>query len=108
MTELGSVENDPVGFRSAINEKTQIVCISSPASDSFDISRAFLWEDGSLVDLNTLIPPNSPLYLDYAYTINNRGEIAGDGHDAAGIAHGFVLIPCDEDHPNIAGCDYRE
>lgn len=106
MTELGSVDNDPWAFGWAINDKTQVVGISSPASGTFDVSRAFLWEDGSLVDLNTLIPPNSPLYLQYAYSINNRGEIAGDGVDAANVSHGYVLIPCDADHPNLAGCDY--
>lgn len=109
MTDLGTVDNDSCAFGWGINDKTQIVGISSPADcGNFDISRAFLWESGSIVDLNTLIPPNSPLYLLYAYTINNRGEIAGDGQDAAGVAHGFVLIPCDEDHPKIAGCDYEE
>ena len=113
MTELGSVDNDPCAFGWAINDKTQVVGISSPACGHFDISRAFLWEDGSLVDLNTLIPPNSPLYLDYAYTINNRGEIAGNGLDAAGISHAFVLIPCDEDHRGDEnkrgdqGCNYE-
>lgn len=39
-------------------------------------------------------------------TPGGRGEIAGNGLDAGGVAHGFVLIPCDGDHPNIAGCDY--
>jgi probable HAF family extracellular repeat protein len=105
MTDLGTVGDDPCAFAWAINDKTQIVGISSPACGHFDISRPFLWENGSLVDLNTLIPPNSPLHLQYAYSINNRGEIAGDGSDADGVTHAFVLIPCDEDHPKIAGCD---
>jgi probable HAF family extracellular repeat protein len=41
--------------------------------------RAFLWQDGSMVDLNTLIPRNSSLQLIYATAINDRGEIDGTG-----------------------------
>jgi probable HAF family extracellular repeat protein len=108
MTDLGTVDHDLCAFAWAINDKTQIVGISS-GSDcvNFNSSRPFLWENGSMVDLNTLVPPNSPLHLFYAYTINNRGEIAGNGFDADGHEHAFVLIPCDEDHPKIAGCDYE-
>lgn len=109
MTDLGTVDHDPCAFAWAINDKTQIVGISSPSDCvNFNSSRPFLWENGSMVDLNALVPPNSPLHLFYAYTINNRGEIAGNGFDADGHEHAFVLIPCDEDHPKIAGCDYEE
>jgi hypothetical protein len=49
---------------------------------NFNASRGFLWENGSIADLNTLIPSTSPLYVIYAYTINRRGEIAVNGIDA--------------------------
>ena len=46
----------------------------------FGNARAFLWENGGpMVDLNTLIPPNSGLTLVQAFSINDRGEIAGIG-----------------------------
>ncbi len=67
---------------------------------------AFLWENGSIVDLNTLIPPGSPLYLVYADHINDQGEIAGNGMDVNGNNHAFLLIPCDVNHPAVDGCDY--
>ena len=38
-----------------------------------------------MVELNTLTPPNSPLYVTFAYAINARGEIAVNGLDANGI-----------------------
>ena len=79
---------------------------SSPSCKNFDNSRAFLWEQSSIVDLNALVPPKSPLYLLHAYTINNRGEIAVNGIDAGGIERAALLIPCDEDHADLAGCDY--
>jgi len=51
--------------------------------------------DGTMYDLNNLIPPGSPLYLESAETINDRSEIAGTGVDvASGNEHAFLLIPC--------------
>jgi hypothetical protein len=75
---------------------------------------AFLWEgNGPMVDLNTLIPPGASLELTYAIAINDRGEIAGFGvspgvppEDYETQGHAYVLLPCDEGHPNLEGCDY--
>jgi hypothetical protein len=39
-------------------------------------------------------------------TINNRGDIAANGIDASGNSHALLLIPCDEQHPGVEGCDY--
>ena len=63
------------------------------------------------IDLNSLIPPNSPLQLTVASFISDLGEIVGGG-DPIGCSnndscnHVYVLIPCDENHPDIEGCDY--
>ena len=75
---------------------------------------AFLWEgNGPMVDLNTLIPVGASLQLTYAIAINDRGEIAGFGvppgvlpEDYETQGHAFVLLPCDENHPRLKGCDY--
>ena len=76
---------------------------------------AFLWENGSIIDLNDLIPVGSPLELVAANDINDRGEIAGEGVPPGGDPNNyatgtniraFLLIPCDENHPNIESCDY--
>jgi probable HAF family extracellular repeat protein len=107
MTDLGTVGSDPCSFAQGVNDKGQVVGDSSPSDCvMFNTSRAFLWEHGSIVDLNMLIPPKSPLYLLYGYTINNRGEIAVNGRDARGIEQAALLIPCDEDHSGLEGCDY--
>jgi probable HAF family extracellular repeat protein len=105
ITDLGVVGADACSYSAAINDKMQVVGVSSPGCD-FDISRAFLWEDGSIFDLNSLVPPASALYLQLTNAINDSGEIAGTGVDANGNEHAFLLIPCDGDHPDIAGCDY--
>jgi len=107
LTNLGTVGSDPCSFAQGINDEGQVVGNSSPSDCvHFDTSRGFLWEHGSIADLNILIPPNSPLYIVYAYTINRRGEIAVNGIDTNGIEQAAVLIPCDENHAGVDGCDY--
>lgn len=67
-----------------------------------------------MIALNKLIPRGSSLYLVTADDINDRGEIDGigvrprvDPRDDLSVGRGFLLIPCDNNHPNIPGCDYR-
>jgi hypothetical protein len=59
-----------------------------------------------MVDLSPLVPPSSGLQIYETDQINNRGEIAVQGQDANGNNHGVLLIPCDENHPGVEGCDY--
>ena len=68
----------------------------------------YLWENGGTeVDLNTLLPTNSGIALNEVNQINNQGEIAAQGWDANGNHHAVLLIPCDENHPGVEGCDYE-
>jgi hypothetical protein len=46
------------------------------------------------------------LQLQVAGNINDRGEIAGFGVLPNGDKHAFLLVPCDEKHPGIEGCDF--
>jgi probable HAF family extracellular repeat protein len=54
--------------------------------------RALVWQNNVPVDLNTLIPAGSPWYLQAACSINNAGEIAGQGL-INGEVHAFLLTP---------------
>jgi probable HAF family extracellular repeat protein len=103
MTDIGTLPGfDNIGPAS-INAKSQIVGIALTAD--FSAATAILWEKGSLVDLNTLIPANSALHLVKGDHINDRGEIAGFGLLPNGDARAFLLIPCDENHPGVEGCE---
>jgi probable HAF family extracellular repeat protein len=108
MTDLGTLPGDSCSSSQAVNSKRQMVgnSTSSTVCD-FTSRRAILWEnDGPMVDLNALVPSGSGLQLNGAVDINNRGEIVGSGILTNGDAHAVLLIPCDENHPNIEGCDY--
>ena len=101
-TDLGLLPGDFFSDTTVINSRSQIVGISGNSTSS----SAVLWEDGQIVDLNTLVAPGSGLTLYWALYINDRGEIAAFGADPIGNNHDVLLIPCDEKHPRDEGCDY--
>jgi len=62
----------------------------APMVDS--LSHAFLWQNGTLIDLNTLLPANSGWILQRATGINDAGQIVGYG-TLNGLLTGFLLTP---------------
>lgn len=105
MTDLGTVGTASGSVALGINSRRQIV---GTLFDNYgNESGGFLWENGGpMVDLSTLFPPHADLQLEHAYYVNDRGEIAARGTFSNGDTHAFVLIPCDEKHPGVEGCDY--
>jgi probable HAF family extracellular repeat protein len=91
MQDLGTVPGDVSSVAVGINDSGQIVGSSINASFS---PRAFLWQNGNMIDLNTLVPADSPLYLFTACIINAVGEITGIAIDqSSGDFHGYVAVP---------------
>ena len=72
--DLGTLGTDTISGAFGINDSRQVVGQSIDGATGF--SRAFIWENGVMTDLNSLVPPGSP-FLVYANDINERGEITG-------------------------------
>ena len=88
---------DCSSFAAAINSQHQI--IGNTFNCDTDTLRIVLWDNGSVIDLNAVIPPNSSLQLIEPDNINDRGEIVGRGlppgcDDLDTCGHVFLLIPC--------------
>ena len=76
MRDLGALPGDVSSVGMALDESGIVVGASF---DKDGNPRAFLWQNGVLSDLNTLIPATSPLVLMFADGINSSGEIVGFG-----------------------------
>ena len=79
----------------ALNDRDEVV--GSSIDSTFTTLIATIWKHGVPVDLNTLIPANSSLYLLFGCSINSRGQILGLATDLAGtVYHAYELIPVGE------------
>ncbi len=90
-----STDIDPTFTPVAINDLDQIVGTVGTESQM----RAVLWDNGTLIDLNTLIDPNQHFTLAAVKQIDDFGDIFGEGYDnGAGIGadHQYLL--------NLASC----
>ena len=70
--DLRTLPGDDNGQALGVNSSLQVVGVSSGATN-----RAFLWENGVMQDLNTLVGPNFPDQLIVAQHINEDGVIVG-------------------------------
>jgi hypothetical protein len=61
-----------------------------PMNDS--LAHAFLWQNGTMYDLNSFLPTNSGWILQCAMGINDSGQIAGYG-TLNGVQTAFVMTP---------------
>lgn len=108
--DLASPPGDSCSLAWGLNSKDQVVGISLPSCDP-STAYAFLWQNGEMVDLNTLIPPDSNLHLVYALQMNDAGEIAGVGvppdftlqslEDVDAVGRAFVLVPVPQDQATV-------
>jgi len=94
MTALGTL-GGPDSVAYGINDSGQVVGYSwttgpiapPPVSAPID---AFLYSNGTMIDLNSLLPANSGWRLTEATAINNSGQIVGQGF-YNGELHAFLL-----------------
>ena len=87
-TDLGAMYGGN-SWATGLNAFGDVVGYSyGPASSA----TAFLYTNGGMIDLNTVLPPGSGWLLKEALAINDNGWIAGVGlHN--GLNHAFLLVP---------------
>jgi probable HAF family extracellular repeat protein len=86
--DLGTLDSGGISEALGVNDRDQVVGVSFP------IGHAFLWQDGTMTDLNKLVVPGTTLILTDAQDINDRGEITGQATDpSTGATVAFEAIP---------------
>jgi probable HAF family extracellular repeat protein len=83
-------------YAKAINDAGQVVGYSWLTKGG---RHAFLFSNGKLLDLNSLISPESHLELLDAWAINNRGQILGVGINDQGVGSLVLLTPVEAPEP---------
>jgi len=91
MQDLGTLPGDSASVAIGANDRGEVVGLSL---DKTGNPRAFLRRNGTMVDLNSLLPANSPIYALVAQFINASGQIAGFGVTSSGQTHAFLATPC--------------
>jgi probable HAF family extracellular repeat protein len=100
VTSLGPLlPGDVASFATSINNRGLAVGSSFNSENSW--SRGLIWQNGVTIDLNTVFPASSHLFVISASNINESGQIAGMAVDMAGphaenIVHAFLATPVDE------------
>jgi probable HAF family extracellular repeat protein len=93
MRDLGALPGHVYSEAHGINQRGQVVGISCDAAFA---CRAFLWEDGTMTDLNARIDPGYGRVLETAQDINELGVVTGRAFDpATGARPAFVAVPRD-------------
>ncbi len=87
--DLKTLPGDTMSIAWGINDQGQVVGQSIGSGGS----RAFLWQNGVMTDLNTIVP-QGPLTLAYANDINSAGQIVGGASNSkTGDTPAFMAVP---------------
>ena len=84
-----------------INESGTVVG-TMRAGGGFSNFHAWVYGDGTVRNLNHLIPQGGSLHIAYAHAVNEAGQIAATAFDAQGRYHAVLLTPGTEPPPSPA------
>jgi len=89
--DLGTVSGDAVSQASGINARRQVVGQSCSADGT---CRGFLWHDGVMTDVQTLIVSGDDDFITTVNDIDDAGRITGQAIDlATGLRVAFEAVP---------------
>lgn len=89
--DLGVLPGDALSEALGVNDRGQVVGISL---GSTPYGQAFIYQNGVLTNLNSLVLPGTTLFLTDAQDINDEGVITGQAYDPnTGVIQAFVAIP---------------
>jgi probable HAF family extracellular repeat protein len=91
MTDLGVFPGDVHSQGLGVNAQGQVVGVSCTAN--FASCRAFIWQNGVMTDLNTLLAPGYASSIAAANDINDWGQIAGQAVTPSGELIPVLLTP---------------
>jgi probable HAF family extracellular repeat protein len=89
------------GYAGDIND-SGVVVGTMRAAGGFSKWHAYIYADGVVTNLNSLIPAGSGLHLAYGTAINNAGQIVGTAFDAQGRYHAYLLTPMTPGTPVVS------
>lgn len=106
IVDLGTLPGDAFSYAWAISENGQILGQSCDVNGN---CRGFLWHNGVMTDVNTLIPAESELIIIDSNDINSAGDITGQAFDpVTGEMPAIELIPCTQAHHAACNSMARE
>jgi len=91
--DIGTLSGDLFSEALGINRFRQVVGISCANADGSGTCRAFLWQEGTMTDLNTLVVPGYPNLLTVAQDINDAGVITGRALTPTGQRPAYIATP---------------
>jgi probable HAF family extracellular repeat protein len=92
-TDLGTLPGMGSSEAYGVNNSGAAVGRVEPPDGVQASTRAFLYRDGAMVDLNDLIPATSGYFVADARAINDRGAIAAEAFTPTGAIHAVLLVP---------------
>src|ERR1700675_1415690 len=92
MSDLQPLARDSYSYATAISDKGLVLGLSLDAS--FNL-RAVFWHNGNVSNLNDLVPPATPFFLQTPCSINGLGQITGIAlaKGTTNDYHGYLATP---------------